>query len=300
MHILIAGGTGLIGRPFCETLLAAGHAVTLLSRSPERVTAPRAAKIAAWDGKTAQGWDHLLPTVDAVVNLAGENISARQWSPGQKQAILNSRVQAGKALVSGLEAAARRPRVLLQASAVGYYGSTGDLRLDEDSPADTGFFGQICTAWEGSTLPAEGLGLRRVVLRTGLVLTRSAGILSRVRLPVQLGFGGPLGTGRQWMSWIHIQDQVRAMVALLEDPRASGVYNLTAPEPLTNADFTRTLARVLRRPYWIPVPEFALRLLLGEMSSLVLDGQRVIPARLMQAGFVFQYPALEAALRDLV
>jgi uncharacterized protein (TIGR01777 family) len=300
MHILIAGGTGQIGRPFCEALLAAGHAVTLLSRSPGRAAPPAGANLAAWDGQTAQGWGALAAEVDAVVNLAGENISARQWSPAQKQAILNSRVQAGKALTAALQAAPRRPRVLLQASAIGYYGSTGDLRLDENSPADAGFFGQICSAWEDSTLAVEAMGVRRAVIRTGLVLTRTGGILSRVRLPVQLFAGGPLGSGRQWMSWIHIQDQVRAMVALLEDPRASGVYNLTAPEPLTNADFTRTLARVLHRPYWLPAPAFALRLLLGEMSSLVLEGQRVLPARLVASGFSYQFSALEPALRNLL
>ena len=299
MFVLIMGGSGLIGSAFASEMLAAGHRVTILTRRPEQVIPPEGVEICGWDGRTPLGLVEQVEQADAVVNLIGENIGGGLWTAERKRRILESRLQAGQLLVEAVRRAKKRPSVILQASAVGYYGNLTEP-VTESSPAGSDYMADVVVRWEASSQPLESLGLRRIILRSGVVLHPREGILPRFLLPIRLFAGGPMGSGRQGVSWIHIQDEVRAMRFLLEDPAAQGIYNLSAPTPVSNAEFCRAVARTIGRPYWIPAPAFALRLLLGEMSALVLDGQYVLPARLSAAGFQFLYPQLEGALKDLL
>lgn len=300
MKIIVAGGSGLIGQALITSLLVHGHQVWVLTRSPERARLPAGAQAAGWDGKTPQGWGHLVDSADAIINLAGENIGERPWTNARKASIRDSRVAVGRAITEAVRASARRPQVLIQSSGVGYYGPRGDEPLTEQAGGGGDFLASVTVDWEASTQPVEELGVRRVITRTGIVLTPEGGALARFLWPWRMYAGGPMGSGKQWYSWIHIHDQVEAIRFLLENPASSGVYNLTAPEPVTNAAFGKTLAEVLRRPFWLPVPAFGLKLLLGEMSTMVLDGQRALPERLLAEGFVFRFTDLKAALEDLL
>jgi uncharacterized protein (TIGR01777 family) len=253
-----------------------------------------------WDGATAEGWGALADGADAVVNLAGESLAEGRWTSERKRRIRESRLRAGQAVVQAVSVAARKPRVVVQASAVGYYGPRGDEEVDERAAPGQDFLARLCVEWEASTAPVEAQGVRRVVVRSGLVLSREGGALPRILLPFRLFVGGPLGDGRQWWSWIHIADEVAAIRFLMEREEASGAYNLTAPNPLTNAAFGKALGRVLGRPSFVRTPALALRLAFGEMGSVLLEGQRVLPRRLLDAGFRFHFPDAEAALRDLL
>ncbi len=310
MRVIITGGTGLIGRALSADLVADGHQVILLSRSPERTTAAPSAgdgvQIERWDARTADGWAHLADGADAIVNLAGENLAGAgffpsRWTEERKRLIRDSRVYAGQAVVQAIERSSQKPAVIVQASGIGYYGSTGDKLLTEDDPPGSDFLARLAhDDWEPSTAAVETLGVRRVIIRTGAVLDPREGALPRLLLPFRLFVGGPMGSGRQWLSWIHLQDQVRAIRFLIENKAASGPFNLCAPHPLTNAEFARLLGKVLGRPSFVPVPAFALRLALGEVSAVVLEGQRAISRRLLDLGFRFQFPDAESALRDLL
>jgi uncharacterized protein (TIGR01777 family) len=297
--ILISGGTGLIGKSLCELLVKSGYKVIILSRNPGKAVVPEGVEVTGWDGKTTRSWDKLLDGSFAVINLAGESIGAGRWTPERKKRILDSRMDAGQAILEAIRNARSKPEVLLQASAIGFYGIHGDESLDENSPAGSDWLAGLATAWEQSTREAEILSVRRVILRTGLVLDKQAGVLPRLTLPFNFFIGGPLGKGNQWWSWISLQDQVRAMKFLLEKEDARGMFNLTAPSPVTMEQFGKTLGKVIHRPYWFPTLSFMLKLLLGEMSTLVLDGQRVLPRRLLDAGFDFRYPELESALVEV-
>ncbi len=298
MKIILAGGTGLIGRELTDALLAEGHQLWILSRNPQDRKAPPGAQLVAWDAQTSAGWGHLVEEADAIFNLAGENLGTWLWTKARKAEILASRAEAGQAIIQALAAAQRRPRLLVQASAIGYYGAREDQVLDEASAPGKDWQSGVCLDWEASTAAAESLGVRQVVVRTGLVLTPTGGVLPKLLLPFKMFVGGPLGNGRQYYSWIAMRDEIRALIFLLNLENASGPYNLTAPNPLPQAEFGRVTGRVMHRPYWFPTPAFALRLVLGEMSTLVLDGQRVVPKRLREAGFAFQYPQLESALQE--
>lgn len=302
MRVIITGGTGLIGSALAASLAKDGHEVILLSRSPQRRqgAVPKGVRLEQWDGKTAAGWGTLADGAGAVVNLAGENIGGGRWSEPRKQALLQSRLDAGAAVTETVLAARNKPGVVLQASGVDYYGVHGEEKLDESAPAGSGFLSRLSVKWEDSTREVENLGVRRVVHRNGVVLSLSGGALPRLLLPFRFFVGGTLGSGRQWLSWVHMPDQVRALRWFIDNSEASGVYNLSAPEPLQYGELAKIIGRVMRRPPFFPVPAFALRLLLGEMASTVLGGQRVVPERLLREGFQFQYPGIEAALRDLM
>ncbi len=300
MNIILAGGTGLIGGELTSALLADHHHVWVLSRNAQSANVPPGAQLVAWDARTSAGWGHLVEEAGAIFNLAGENLGAQRWTPAHKEKVLSSRASAGRAVIQALTEAKRRPGVLVQASAIGYYGASDERILDEDSPSGKDWQAKVCLDWELSTREAERLGVRRVVVRTGLVLTKNGGVLPKLLLPFRLFGGGPLGSGKQYYSWISMQDEIRALLFLLKDADAAGVYNLTAPNPVTQAGFGRAIAQVLHRPYWLPAPAFALRLALGEMSTLVLDGQRVAPARLTEAGFQFKDEQLKPALKTIL
>lgn len=300
MKVLIAGGTGMIGSALTESLVKDGHAVVILSRDPAKVkNSLPGVTVAKWDAHTADGWEHLVEEVDAIVNLAGESLAAGLWTAERKQRILSSRVNAGRALVQALEAATQKPAVLIQASGVGYYGVKDPDLLDEDSRLGDDYLASIALEWEASTQPVEALGARRVVIRSGAVFTKKGGALPLMLLPFRFFVGGPLGSGTQWLPWIHIEDEVRAIRFLIDKEQAFGAFNLAA-EPVTNAKFSDTAARVLRRPCWFRVPAFLLKLVLGEMSTTVLDGQRVSNRKLTDLGFEFHYLGLEAALENFV
>lgn len=301
MRIVITGGTGTIGRPLCAALATDGHNLTVLSRNPMEITGmPVGAHLHPWDAATTEGWGHLVDGADAVINLAGAGIADSRWSDSRKKLIRESRLRAGHAVVEAIQAAENKPKVLLQASAVGYYGSRGNEVITEDSTPGNDFLSKICQDWELSTAPVSRMGIRRPIIRTGIVLTMEGGALPKMVLPFRFFAGGPLGSGNQWMPWIHIDDQVQAMRFLLDNEQADGPFNLTAPNPLTNKEFAKTIGDVMGRPAVMPAPAFAMQTALGEMSTLLLDGQRALPQRLQDLGFEFTYPEAETALRDLL
>lgn len=294
MHVLITGGSGFIGRALCNELRRHGATATVLSRRPQQARLPQGARaVGSLDG--------LVP-VDAVVNLAGENLAGGRWTAARKQAFRDSRLDTTRQLTDWIAAqpAARRPKVLVSASAIGYYGLGGERPLDESAPAGTGFAAELCRDWEAAALRAEPLGLRVCRLRIGVVLGHSGGALGKMLPAFRLGLGGRLGNGEQWMSWIRRNDLVRMIVWLLQTPSCRGVYNGTAPAPVTNAEFTATLAAALRRPALLPMPAPLLRLAMGEMAELVLQGHPVLPKRALAEGFEFHAPQLTVAFDELL
>ena len=301
MKVILAGGTGLLGRALARALLDGEHTVAVLTRNPQqRGLLPPQVPLLPWTPSDPNALAKHLREADAVVNLMGENLAARRWTSARKRALVASRVETGRVLAAAIRLAQPRPKVLLQASAVGYYGDRGDDLVDERTPPGDDFLARLCVEWEASTASVEALGVRRVVLRTGVVLSSDGGALPRLLLPLRSGLGGPLGTGRQWVPWIHIADHVGAMLFLLTHEAAKGPFNLVAPTPVTNAELTRALAQRLRRPAFFRMPAFALRWLLGEMSAVLLVSQRVFPNRLLDAGYAFRYPVLDAALDNLL
>jgi uncharacterized protein (TIGR01777 family) len=308
MKIVVTGGSGLIGQALTTDLAGRGHEVWVLSRNPKATGLEGKVQAVRWDGETPRGWEQLAAEADAIINLAGANIGARPWTNERKRLIRDSRVNAGRAVVAAIRQNERRPQVVLQIAGVGYYGVHGDEPLDEDNAPGNDYLARVAVDWEESTKPVAdlvvrpmaGAVVRHVVLRTGVVLAPVGGVLAPFVLQNKLFAGGPLGSGRQWISWIHIRDLVRAMNFLLERADAGGVFNVTSPDPVTNADFGRAVSKAMHRPYWLPAPAFMLRLGLGEMSTLVLDGQRVLPKRLQEMGFQFEFGELRKALEDLL
>lgn len=302
MHVIITGGTGLIGTALVQNLLKDGHQVTVLSRSPQQKQSPAlsGAQVVGWDARTAQGWGKVADGADAIVNLAGAGIADSRWSAERKREIVDSRVNAGKAVMEAIRNATQKPKVLIQSSAVGYYGPSDDTKLTESSSPGSDYLSRVCFEWEASTAGAKELGVRRPVLRTGIVLSTQGGALPKMLLPFQFFIGGPLGSGKQYFPWIHIDDEVRAIRFLLDSPTADGPYNLAAPNPPTNAEFSKQLGEAMGRPSLMPVPSFGLQILFGEMSTVLLDGQRAVPQKLQADGFQFQYAEAVPALRDVL
>ncbi len=289
----------MIGRALAASLAADGQEVIILSRSPEGVTKlPPGVRVERWDGCNSGAWADLIGDA-AIVNLAGENLSGRLWTQRRKQAMLCSRLDPGEALTETILASSERPRVVIQASASGYYGPHEDEEISEDTKAGRDYLSNMATLWEDSTRRVESVGVRRAIIRSGIVLSREGVTLPLLALPVRMFVGGPLGSGRQWLPWIHVHDEVRAIRFLIDDETAGGPFNLCSPQTLRFREFGQTLARVLGRPYWLPIPGPALRLALGEMSIVVLKGQRTMPCRLLERGFTFRYPDAETALRNL-
>ncbi|MFF9640247.1 TIGR01777 family oxidoreductase [Kitasatospora aureofaciens] len=298
MRIAVTGSTGLIGSALVRSLLADGHQVVRLVRHRSR-TGPQP------DGSTAIGWNPLLGEVDrdglagveAVVHLAGAGVGDRRWSDSYKRDIRESRVYGTETVAVALAALKEPPRVLVSASAVGWYGQTGDRVVDEDSPAGDDFLAEVCLEWEAAARPAERAGIRVVHPRTGMVLSAAGGAGSRLFPLFKLGLGGRLGSGQQYWSYISLADEVAALRFLIDREDLSGAFNLTAPEPATNAELTAAIGRALRRPTPFPVPEAVLKAVLGELAVEVVGSHRVVPRRLLEAGFRFAHPDLDSAVR---
>jgi hypothetical protein len=302
-RIVVTGGTGFIGQPLCRRLVRDGYDVVVLSRSgekPKSLTDP-GITVAQWDGKTADGWAAHADGAYGLINLAGENIGGGYWTTSKKVRILSSRLDAGRAVRDAVDRAENKPSVLIQASAVGYYGLQDENLLDESAPRGMGFLADVCRQWEQSTADVEHYGVRRVILRTGVVLGRKGGALPQMCRPFRFFLGGPIGSGRQWMPWIHIDDLIGAIMFLIERDDLKGVFNGVAPDLVRGKDFFRMLGRSLNRPSWLRVPASILKLVLGDMAEeLFLKGQRVIPKRLLGSGYAFRHPDLGPALEEIL
>jgi uncharacterized protein (TIGR01777 family) len=295
MNILITGGTGFIGSALTKSLIEQGHTVTVLSRSLDKV-----AKICG-SGVNALGSLEQLKAEDGyqvIINLAGAPIVDARWSEARKQLIRESRIGLTKQLIACIARMTVKPDLLISGSAIGYYGDQGDTVLTEQSTPYEDFSQQLCADWEATAKQAEQFGVRVCLIRTGLVIAYSGGFLQRLLLPFRLGLGGRMGDGRQWMSWIHRLDWINIALTMIADSTMQGAYNATSQNPVTNAEFTRILAQCLGRPALLPVPAWLLKILLGEMSQLVLGSQRVIPERLLAQDFKFQYDDLVSAINE--
>lgn len=303
MRVAITGGTGFIGAALCRALRADGHTVRVLSRHPASAQRQLGPDIEAanWSAERAETPLEALQGVDAIVNLAGESIAGHRWSDEQKTRIRSSRVDGTSALVQAMEQVADPPRILLSASATGYYGPLGAEPVDESAPAGEDFLSQVCQEWERAALRAEASGTRVALIRTGVVLGPDGGALAKLLPPFRMFLGGPLGSGRQGFPWVHRDDVVGIYRWALATEQVVGALNATGPEMLDNRQFSEVLGRILSRPSWLPVPDFALKLLLGEMAeALLLQGQKVAPARTQALGYVFRYQTAEAALRQML
>lgn len=297
MHILLTGGTGLIGQSLCHHWAAQGHQLSVWSRRPEQVV--------GLCGDSVRGVARLEElnheSIDAVINLAGAPIADKPWSAARKALLRESRIALTEQLVTWLKQREQKPAVLISGSAVGWYGDGGDQELTEQSPQQSDdFAAQLCADWESAALQAEPLGIRVVLVRTGLVLAPHGGMLKRLLLPFKLGLGGRIGSGQQWMPWVHLSDQIALIDFLLQHPQASGPYNACSPHPVRNREFANELGHAVNRFTLLPVPGFLLRAGLGEMSILLLGGQRALPDRLTDIGFEFRFTHLDVALTDLL
>jgi uncharacterized protein (TIGR01777 family) len=303
VKIVIAGGTGFIGRALSADLLGGGHRVTVLTRDPERIAAGRSdgvqgVQYALWDPMSARvSW---IEGADAIINLAGESIGARRWTRAQKARIVGSRVGATRSLVAACRSAGTPPSVFVSASGVGYYGNVDEGEVTEDHPPGDDFLATTCRQWEAEAMKAEALGIRTVCVRSGVVLGDRGGALDRMKVPFRLFVGGTIGSGRQWFPWIHRRDLVAALRFAIEQDTIAGPVNATSPGAVRMKEFCRTLGSVLRRPCWFPVPAPLLRIVLGEFSETVLTGQKAVPMRLLTSGFPFSFPTLEPALSDIL
>lgn len=308
MNIVVTGGTGFIGRPLCAELAQQGHVVTNLSRNPDkaREALPTTVHNLAWGTGDSGTWNDSIANADIVVHLAGESVGGQRWTEEFKARIRSSRIESTRLLVDAMLKASNPPTAFVCASAVGYYGDTGDAVVTEETGPGNDFLGRVCKEWEEEAQRAEASGCRVVRMRTGIVLG-AGGALERMLRPLplpvspwKLGLGGPLGSGKQWMPWIHVEDTVGLYVWAIGNANVSGPVNVTAPGLVTNAEFSRLLGRAMHRPAVMPVPGFVLRALLGEFAESVLGGQRAVPAVAQNCGYAFRFPDLASALSDVL
>lgn len=302
MNIVLTGGTGFIGGALCRSLVGEGHRVSILTRRPGQVSRQTDVHLNSvpWNPRDTGPWEQVLEGADAVINLAGAPIAEARWTVARKQLITDSRVLTTRLLVRALSRCSSKPATFISASGIGYYGASDDRHLDEGAPRGQGFLADLCLAWEAEALRAAEFGTRVVLLRTGMVLEQDGGALAKMVLPFKLYAGGPIMPGTQWVSWIHRSDHIGLIQWALTTPTVSGPLNAVAPQPVTMKIFCEALGRVLHRPSWLPIPQFALNILLGELGTLMTTGQRVIPTKAMAGGYTFQYPKLESAFRAIL
>jgi uncharacterized protein len=301
MKIAIAGATGFVGSRLVEQLQAQGHEVVIFTRSPQQVgNRFGQAQVVGYEPLKSGEWQQAISGCDAVVNLAGEPIAEKRWTPAQKRTILDSRQIGTHKIVEAIAAANVKPAVLINASAIGYYGTSETSKFDENSPAGKDFLAEVCTAWETAAQAVTAAGTRLVIIRLGIVLGENGGALGKMLAPFSAFVGGPIGSGKQWFSWVHRDDAVKLIIKAITDTQMQGIYNATAPNPVTMADFSQTLGSVMNRPSWLPVPNFALEAMLGEGAIVVLEGQQVVPTQTLAQGFEFQYAQLAPALTAIL
>lgn len=296
MNILIAGGSGFLGTALTKSFLADGHKVFVLTRSAKKISNVESI---LWDGKTLNNWVERINEMDVVIHLTGKSLSTFPWTSATKQSFLDSRLNTGLLLASAIQASVKRPSIFVQSSGINYYGLSGSL-ADESTPPADDFLAQLAVGWENATKSLDDLGVRRIVIRSAVVVDKKGSLLDLMALPIKLFFGGKLGSGQQAFPWIHIKDWVRAVRYLIQNENVKGAYNLIAPAQTSNLVFNQTLANILKRPFWFNIPEFLIRNILGEMSVLILDGRFSQPKRLIESGYQFQFQSLKEALEDLV
>jgi uncharacterized protein len=305
MKIAVTGATGFVGSRLVERLQQEGHQIVVLSRSADRArrsfptSAFSSVEIVGYAPLQPGDWQQKISGCDGVVNLAGAPIAEGRWTPERKREILDSRTVATQKIVEAIAQADPQPSVLINSSAIGYYGTSETATFNETSVPGNDFLAQVCQAWEAEAQKVKDSGTRLVILRTGIVLGMG-GVIAKMLLPFRLFAGGPLGTGRQWFSWIHREDLVNLILAALTQSEMAGVFNATAPNPVQMAEFTHTLGQLMNRPSWLPVPDFALEALLGEAAQVVLEGQRVLPKHTLDSGYQYQYPTLKQALEEVL
>ena len=302
-RILITGASGFIGRALCSRLIEAGYDVTALSRNPEKTSTllPHKTRLIKWDGHSCDQLIDCVSGATAIVNLAGESIGTGRWTRAKKQRVLQSRLNASKAIICAVEQSDPKPKALIHASGIGYYGMRGEERLDEESSVGTGFLAEVSTQWEKSIRPIEKHGVRLAIIRLAPVLGKNGGMMARLLPPFRFFLGCVPGSGRQWFSWIHIEDVAAVIQLLIENQDTSGIFNLTAPNPLQATQFYKLLAKLMHRPAVLRIPALALRLILGEMADeLLMADQRAIPQKLLDKGYAFKYPTAESALTDIL
>lgn len=303
-RIVVTGATGLIGRKLCALLTTTGYQVIVFSRNPDkaRSSLPGMADYVAWDTRSTSDWASALEGAAAVIHLAGAPIfvMGKRWDEAYKQAIYASRINGTRMLVDAMAGLQTKPRVFISGSAVGYYGDTGATQVDETAPAGNLFLSRVCVDWEKEAMRAQDLGIRTILLRTGIVLDAKEGTLALLTLPFRTLLGGPILPGTQYIPWIHIEDEIGMILFALQNERMSGPLNVTAPTPETNSDFMRMIGNVMGSPSWLAVPSFALKLTLGELADNIVTGQRAIPAKALQHTYSFAFSTAEQALKDLL
>ena len=308
MNVVITGATGFVGRPLCAHLIGLGHRITALSRDAGKAQSLLGSQVqsAAWGGQAGDAWKQAVANADAVIHLAGESVAGQKWTPEYKAKIRASRVDSTRQLADVMRQGERKPSVFVSTSAIGYYGDRKDEAVTEKSAPASDFLAEVCVAWEAEARRAEEAGIRVALMRVGVVLGQGGALekmLHPTPLPLnpyKLGMGGPIGSGKQWTSWIHLDDVIGLYTWAMQNTEVRGAVNVTAPAPVTSADFAHLLGRVYNRPSVVPVPAFALRLMLGEFAESILTGQKVLPSVAEKLGYTFRFPTLEPALRSLL
>ncbi len=302
MKIVLAGGSGFIGSKLIKILLDENNQVVLLSRKADTVgfKCSDLLQIVKWDGKNSGPWMEHINSSDAVINLSGENVSSKRWTEKRKVKLIQSRLEPTRAIIDSISLASVKPKILINASAAGYYGNDSNEDVSESHPKGSGYLADLCEQWEAEAMVAEKFGIRVVLLRIGIVLEKSGGALKKMSLPFKFFLGGPLGSGEQWFPWIHRDDVIRIIKFTLDHNSIKGAVNVASPFPVTMKKFASLLGKTMKRPSAISVPSFVLKIMLGEMSEMLLGGIKIIPKKLIDSGFQFQYPELNKALESII